>query len=61
MPALYLSHGAPPVFNDAHWMDQLFDWSRSLAEANGNLDRQRPLGGRAARALLTSGRNSAGL
>ncbi|HKN45537.1 MAG TPA: class III extradiol ring-cleavage dioxygenase, partial [Propionibacteriaceae bacterium] len=30
MPALYLSHGAPPVFNDAHWMDQLFDWSRSL-------------------------------
>ena len=30
MPALYLSHGAPPVFNDAHWMDQLFAWSRSL-------------------------------
>ena len=30
MPALYLSHGAPPVFNDAHWMDQLFNWSRSL-------------------------------
>jgi len=30
MPALYLSHGAPPVFNDAHWMDQLFGWSRSL-------------------------------
>ena len=30
MPALYLSHGAPPVFNDAHWMDQLFAWSLSL-------------------------------
>src|SRR4051794_35831551 len=30
MPALYLSHGAPPVFNDAHWMDQLFGWSLSL-------------------------------
>ena len=30
MPALYLSHGAPPVFNDAYWMDQLFGWSRSL-------------------------------
>ena len=30
MPALYLSHGAPPVFNDAHWMDQLFSWSRSI-------------------------------
>jgi aromatic ring-opening dioxygenase catalytic subunit (LigB family) len=32
MPALYLSHGAPPVFNDAHWMDQLFAWSRSCEE-----------------------------
>ena len=30
MPALYLSHGAPPVFNDAHWMDQLFGWSLSM-------------------------------
>ena len=30
MLSLYLSHGAPPVFNDAHWMDQLFTWSRSL-------------------------------
>jgi 4,5-DOPA dioxygenase extradiol len=30
MPALYLSHGAPPVFNDAHWLDQLFAWSQSL-------------------------------
>jgi len=30
MPALYLSHGAPPVFDDAHWIDQLFGWSQSL-------------------------------
>jgi 4,5-DOPA dioxygenase extradiol len=30
MPALYLSHGAPPLFNDAHWIDQLFRWSQSL-------------------------------
>jgi 4,5-DOPA dioxygenase extradiol len=30
MPAFYLSHGAPPVFNDGHWMGQLFTWSRSL-------------------------------
>src|SRR5690349_8977710 len=30
MPAIYLSHGAPPLFNDAHWIDQLFGWSRSL-------------------------------
>jgi 4,5-DOPA dioxygenase extradiol len=30
MPALYLSHGAPPVFDDAHWIAQLFAWSQSL-------------------------------
>lgn len=30
MPALYLSHGAPPVFDDAHWMSQLFGWSQSM-------------------------------
>jgi 4,5-DOPA dioxygenase extradiol len=30
MPALYLSHGAPPLFNDAHWIDQLFAWSQSM-------------------------------
>ena len=51
MPALYLSHGAPPVFNDAHWMDQLFNWSRSLPKPTRNLDRQRSLGGRSARRI----------
>ena len=30
LPALYLSHGAPPVFDDAHWIGQLFDWSQSM-------------------------------
>jgi 4,5-DOPA dioxygenase extradiol len=30
MPALYLSHGAPPVFDDPHWIGQLFEWSQSL-------------------------------
>jgi 4,5-DOPA dioxygenase extradiol len=30
MPALYLSHGAPPVFDDPHWIHQLFSWSQSL-------------------------------
>lgn len=30
LPAFYLSHGAPPVFDDAHWIDQLFGWSQSL-------------------------------
>jgi 4,5-DOPA dioxygenase extradiol len=30
MPALYVSHGAPPLFDDAHWIDQLSVWSQSL-------------------------------
>jgi 4,5-DOPA dioxygenase extradiol len=30
MPALYLSHGAPPVFDDAHWIDQLSSWSLTM-------------------------------
>jgi 4,5-DOPA dioxygenase extradiol len=30
LPALYLSHGAPPLFDDGPWMRQLFDWARSL-------------------------------
>jgi 4,5-DOPA dioxygenase extradiol len=30
MPALYISHGAPPVFDDAAWMTEMFDWSQSL-------------------------------
>jgi 4,5-DOPA dioxygenase extradiol len=30
LPALYLSHGAPPLFEDAGWMAQLFAWARSM-------------------------------
>jgi 4,5-DOPA dioxygenase extradiol len=30
LPALYLSHGAPPLFDDALWLRQLLDWSLSL-------------------------------
>ena len=30
LPSIYLSHGAPPVFDDGHWIDQLFDWSQSM-------------------------------
>lgn len=30
LPALYVSHGAPPVFDDAHWINQLFGWSQAL-------------------------------
>lgn len=37
LPALYLSHGAPPVFDDAHWMDQLFGWSQTMPKPRGIL------------------------
>lgn len=30
MPAFYLSHGAPPLFDDAAWIDALFTWSQAL-------------------------------
>lgn len=30
MPALYLSHGAPPVFDDPHWIEQFHTWSQSM-------------------------------
>ncbi len=30
LPALYVSHGAPPLFEDAPWMRQLSDWARAL-------------------------------
>jgi 4,5-DOPA dioxygenase extradiol len=30
LPALYLSHGAPPLFEDPVWMAQLFAWARSM-------------------------------
>jgi 4,5-DOPA dioxygenase extradiol len=30
LPAMYLSHGAPPLFDDATWMRDLFAWSTSL-------------------------------
>jgi 4,5-DOPA dioxygenase extradiol len=30
MPALYVSHGAPPLFEDAVWMTELHGWARRL-------------------------------
>ena len=30
LPALYLSHGAPPLFDDAGWMAQLHAWALAL-------------------------------
>ena len=30
LPVLYLSHGAPPLFDDVPWMHQLLDWAVGL-------------------------------
>ena len=30
LPAMYLSHGAPPLFEDADWMARLLAWARTL-------------------------------
>ncbi|SHM56331.1 dioxygenase family protein [Cryptosporangium aurantiacum] len=30
LPSIYLSHGAPPLFEDTLWMDEMFAWARSL-------------------------------
>jgi len=30
MPALFLSHGAPPLFDDPLWISELFAWSQAL-------------------------------
>jgi 4,5-DOPA dioxygenase extradiol len=30
LPALYLSHGAPPLFDDPVWLRQLFGWAQRL-------------------------------
>jgi 4,5-DOPA dioxygenase extradiol len=30
LPSLYISHGAPPLFEDPDWMARLFAWARAL-------------------------------
>jgi len=30
LPSLYISHGAPPVFEDLAWMTELHTWARSM-------------------------------
>jgi 4,5-DOPA dioxygenase extradiol len=35
LPALFLSHGAPPLFDDPLWIDELFRWSQSLPKPTG--------------------------
>ena len=35
LPALYLSHGAPPLLDDATWMRELGAWAQSLPKPRG--------------------------
>ena len=35
LPALFLSHGAPPVFDDGFWIAQLSRWARSIPKPTG--------------------------
>lgn len=35
MPSLFLSHGAPPLFDDGPWMAELLTWSLSLPKPRG--------------------------
>ncbi len=37
LPALYLGHGAPPLFEDRTWMDQLLGWSLGMPKPRGVL------------------------
>jgi 4,5-DOPA dioxygenase extradiol len=30
LPALFVSHGAPPTLDDADWLDALFGWAQSM-------------------------------
>lgn len=35
LPVFYLSHGAPPTFEDSEWMLQLRSWARSVPKPRG--------------------------
>lgn len=37
LPSIYLSHGAPPLFDDRDWMEQLFAWAASMPKPRGIL------------------------
>jgi 4,5-DOPA dioxygenase extradiol len=37
LPAFYISHGAPPLFDDAPWIRELFSWAQTMPKPRGIL------------------------
>jgi 4,5-DOPA dioxygenase extradiol len=35
LPAMFVSHGAPPTLDDAQWLQELFEWGHSLPNPAG--------------------------
>jgi len=35
LPALFVSHGAPPTLDDAEWLRDLFNWGQSMPKPRG--------------------------
>ncbi|MET7991768.1 class III extradiol ring-cleavage dioxygenase [Amycolatopsis sp. NPDC005232] len=35
LPALFVSHGAPPTLDDPVWLDELFTWAQTLPKPRG--------------------------
>jgi 4,5-DOPA dioxygenase extradiol len=36
LPALYVSHGAPPLLDDTEWMTDLASWAQRLPKPRGS-------------------------
>ena len=35
LPALFITHGAPPTLDDAEWLQELFDWGQAMPKPRG--------------------------
>ena len=35
LPALFVSHGAPPTLDDGRWLQDLFDWGQAMPKPRG--------------------------
>ena len=61
LPALYLGHGAPPLFDDSLWIRELFDWASSLPETHRHPGCQRALGVSSVEPVRSGSQHPAGL